>query len=386
MIYINDWCLNEYVDSVDESLFFHGDSSEIMYEDVTIPGRDGKLHLDLNRYEEITIELNCWIRTDFRNRYRVLLNKLNALKGVTTLRCTPAPEMWGEGYYNTVFKGEISAPTTGSYLHNGSFTLTFNANPRYWLDLGEVSTKYIALEHFFNGARWQAVINDGGTATKPFRVYDLSTTDTTQAFAQLYDIGIASPNPTEWRSYTMEDFTIHTDSLGRPYIDFIQQGYVSEGMGARVNLRWFDEGQSLDYIVTGVNGTTAIKTDLMMDNPTAWEAHPLIVFTVRESSSIGGLGVQINGVAVSVETDVVGTSTSGVLYVDCDLQDCYYIDNDGVKQNANSYVTITKDGAVTTDFPVLEAGENTVHTGITVANPSNADNGYVQIIPRWYLI
>ena len=119
MIYINDWCLNEYVDSVDESLFFHGDSSEIMYEDVTIPGRDGKLHLDLNRYEEITIELNCWIRTEFKNRYRVLLNKLNALKGVTTLRCTPAPEMWGEGYYNTVFKGKISAPTTGSYPHNG---------------------------------------------------------------------------------------------------------------------------------------------------------------------------------------------------------------------------------------------------------------------------
>lgn len=384
MIYINDWCLNDYVDTVDEKLFFHGESPEIMYEDVTIPGRSGKLHLDLHRFEEKTVELSCWIRSDFKNRYRVLLNKLNALKGVVTLRCTPAPEMWGEGYYNTVFKGKISAPTTGSYLKNGSFVLKFNADPRYWLDTGNISTKYIALEHFFSGGRWQAVINDGGTSSKPFRVYDLSTTVVADAFAELYQISIATPNPTQFVDYTLADFTIHTDSLGRPYIDFVQQGYVGEGMGATVILRWMDEDQALNYVQTGVSGSNAINSELSVENPTPYEAKPLIEFTLKDPSSIGGLGVGINDIEVTVATAIA--FDAGRLYVDCETQDCYYIDNDGEKQNANSLVTITKNGTVTTDFPYFNAGKNTVYTGYDVSTPSNVDNGYVKIYPRWYLI
>ena len=384
MIYINDWCLNDYVDTVDEKLFFHGESPEIMYEDVTIPGRSGKLHLDLHRFEEKTVELSCWIRSDFKNRYRVLLNKLNALKGVVTLRCTPAPEMWGEGYYNTVFKGKISAPTTGSYLKNGSFVLKFNADPRYWLDTGDISTKYIALEHFFSGGRWQAVINDGGTSSKPFRVYDLSTTVVADAFAELYQISIATPNPTQFVDYTLADFTIHTDSLGRPYIDFVQQGYVGEGMGATVILRWMDEDQALNYVQTGVSGSNAINSELSVENPTPYEAKPLIEFTLKDPSSIGGLGVGINDIKVTVATAIA--FDAGRLYVDCETQDCYYIDNDGEKQNANSLVTITKNGTVTTDFPYFNAGMNTVYTGYDVSTPSNVDNGYVKIYPRWYLI
>lgn len=390
MIYINDWCLNEYVDSVDESLFFHGDSSEIMYEDVTIPGRDGKLHLDLNRYEEITIELNCWIRTDFKNRYRVLLNKLNALKGVTTLRCTPAPEMWGEGYYNTVFKGKISAPTTGSYLHNGSFTLTFNANPRYWLDLGQVpfATSIWLIPTVSGSYNVWHTPNFTYATGKSMKIRPIGTWDTPTTVPEAV-INFRSKSGVvaietqtgcieAWNNGQFFDFS---SSLANGDTFYLQ-------LERSDDVRW--EIQS--DIPTGTMETFVTAGSMTFQNPTPFTAKPLIQINVTADDYSGGntyfTQFAVDNIFVRVLQTYVTAHSGRPLYIDSELQDCYYIDANGVKQNANDYVVlqdISKGNAVTTDFPTLKVGENLI----------NADYGSTiyyypmstwSLIPRWYLI
>ena len=389
MIYINDWCLNDYVDTVDEKLFFHGETPEIMYEDVTIPGRSGKLHLDLHRFEERTIEISCWMRSDFRNRYRVLLNKLNALKGVVTLRCTPAPEMWGEGYYNTVFKGKISAPTMGSYLKNGSFTLKFNADPRYWLDVGMIDEKYLALDHYSGNHRWQAALY----CQVPARIYDLSTTVVADSFANMLEFVCESTY------YERSDLTIQTDSRGA-YIDLAQILPTSGDMSAAITFRFNDDGNDLNYMVTTKDPyfqstlgqvNYYIRNSVPIINHTGQTAKPLMVFHI-DWRGTQNQGVQVGVNNIYVRMDTVTADFSGDVYIDSEIQDCYYYDSNGEKQNANSMVSITygqpyAEGTVdTTDFPVLVAGENTVVTGRVTANPSNTEGAWIKFLPRWYLI
>lgn len=389
MIYINDWCLDEYVDRVDESLFFHGDSSEIMYEDVTIPGRDGKLHLDLNRYEEITIELNCWIRTEFKNRYRVLLNKLNALKGVTTLRCTPAPEMWGEGYYNTVFKGKISAPTTGSYLHNGSFTLTFNANPRYWLDIGQVpfATSIWSSPTTRNSQPVWSTPNFTYTTGKTIKLRPVGDTDISGYEASAFFlegrsdplyIGLLEGAETAWNNGQFFDFS---SALANGEVFYLS-------LYRTADVQW--EIQS--DIPTGTMETFLIHGADTFQNPTPFTAKPLIKVLAVDDEHSGGVTYftqfAVNNIFVRILRTFVTDHSGLPLYIDSELQDCYYIDSNGVKQNANEYVVlqdISNGNAVTTDFPVLTVGQNLINSdyGSTLYyRPMSTWS----LIPRWYLI
>lgn len=383
MIYINDWCLNEYVDNVDEKLFFHGESPEIMYEDVTIPGRSGKLHLDLHRFEEKTIDLPCWIRSDFKNRYRVLLNKLNALKGVITLRCTPAPEQWGDGFYNTVFKGKITTPTTGSFLRNGQFTLKFDVNPKYWLDEGQTaSQQYIWVfsvdKQYFTMWRTPCfTYKTGDTFKIRASGTDLENAEADVLYRNRSDVGSISlmeGATTAWENGQFFDFTSLLANGDVFYIDMDQ------------DRTWEIQTDS----VTGEMLTFKTGGEVTMMNPTAWDAKPLIQINAQyDSYTSPPYFVQfvINGILVRATYAYIQEHSGLPLFIDCELQDCYYIDTNGNKQNANAYISLVDiaTGNETTDFPVLVPGENTL-------DPQYGESLYYMpmstwsIIPRWYIV
>jgi len=73
--------------------------------------------------------------------------------------------------------------------------------------------------------------------------------------------------------------------------------------------------------------------------------------------------------------------------VDCDLQDAYLI-TDGQKVNGNSYVTLTEDGEVTTEFPVLKSGSNTISMipDVTIQSDIRLGECWVEVDPRWFTI
>lgn len=386
MIYINDWCLNDYVDSVDEKLFYYGESPEIMYEDVTIPGRSGKLHLDLNRYEEKTIELPCWIRTDFRNRYRVLQSKLNALKGEITLRCTPSPEYWGDGYYTTVFKGKIATPTMGSFLKNGQFVLQFNVNPKYWLDLGQTaSLPMMWMPSFGTSGSSTAYHTPNFTYTTGDTLKVLwigtNTSYNSAVIRFLNSSGIESITDmsgatTAWANGEFFDIT---SVLSNGDIFYLE---LDDGGGSKWNIQ--------TDIPTGNLETYESETAHTIYNPTPFEARPLFRIDAKyddHSDPEYFTQFYLNNILVRIDTDYLDTHSGMPLFIDSELQDCYYIDGNGEKQNANAYVSLIDrtTGSETTEFPVIVPGENEV-------NSNYGDTLYFlpmstwTITPRWYII
>lgn len=385
MIYINDWCLNDYVDSVDEKLFYYGESPEIMYEDVTIPGRSGKLHLDLNRFEEKTIELPCWIRTDFRNRYRVLQNKLNALKGEITLRCTPSPDYWGDGYYTTVFRGKIATPTMGSFLKNGSFTLKFDVNPKYWLDLGQTASLPMM---------WMPLTPDVSTTaeywhTPNFTYHTGDTlkvlwlgTDTTYAYCDIW-------SRTGSTHTSIKNAALSTWQNGE-YFDITS--YLTDGEVFYLEMQKRDGNpwKIQTDIPTGNLETYSAEDAVSIYNPTPFEARPLFrIDAVDDSYSSPPYFTQfyLNNILVQIDNHYLDDHSGMPLFIDCELQDCYYIDSSGAKQNANSWVSLIDrtTGEETTDFPTLVPGENEISAsfGETLYYYPMS---YWTLTPRWYII
>lgn len=96
---------------------------------------------------------------------------------------------------------------------------------------------------------------------------------------------------------------------------------------------------------------TAYASGSTLRNPTLCEAKPIIQATGNGTITLNGKTVTISG-------------NSGVIYIDCDLQDAYY-------------GTTNKNRFITPVFPTLAPGVNT----LTYSGVSN-----VKIMPRWWKI
>ena len=95
-------------------------------------------------------------------------------------------------------------------------------------------------------------------------------------------------------------------------------------------------------------------------NPTEFDAKPLIKVVGTGTLRVG-------------DTTVTITGTAGqTIYIDCETMEIYKL-VDGTPQSAASLVSFSGN-----DFPVLEAGSNTVGLGTGITS--------VTIIPRWWII
>lgn len=97
-----------------------------------IPGRSGDLSISQNRYANVSIPYNCFIRKDFVINYTNLMNFLLSQDGYGRLENTREADV----YRMAQFVSE-NEPSTGAFLKYGSFTLTFNCKPQKWLKSGE---------------------------------------------------------------------------------------------------------------------------------------------------------------------------------------------------------------------------------------------------------
>ena len=110
------------------------------------------------------------------------------------------------------------------------------------------------------------------------------------------------------------------------------------------------------FLLSGENPVTFSGSG-SINNPTAYEAKPLITVTGTAAGT-----VSINGTTVEIK------SISGTLYLDCENENAYSLSAGApLNQNANIYAP---------EFPVLSPGSNGVQFtgGITS----------LQIIPRWW--
>lgn len=107
------------------------------------------------------------------------------------------------------------------------------------------------------------------------------------------------------------------------------------------------------YLKSGEQVTT-LTTDGIIDNPTLFDAKPLI-----RVYGVGKLGI-------GSETITITKGATEYIDIDCDIQDCY----EGL-DNRNGLVSLT-------DFPTLPSG----NTGITLGTGITK----VEITPRWWTL
>ena len=107
------------------------------------------------------------------------------------------------------------------------------------------------------------------------------------------------------------------------------------------------------YLKSGEQ-VTSLTTDGIIDNPTLFDAKPLI-----RVYGVGELGI-------GSETITITKGATEYIDIDCDIQDCY----EGL-DNRNGLVSLT-------DFPTLPSGNTGIKLGTGITK--------VEITPRWWTL
>lgn len=340
------------------------------YEFVQIPGRSGDLVLDNGRFDNITVTYPCALHD--LGRMKDVRSWLMSKRGYHRVTDDYNP---GEYRLGVVIGGLDVDPFKAMH---GTFTVSFNCKPqRYEAEVNDLY--YIVLDKYQSGAKYQAMqrLNLGG------RIYDLTTIDASEAFADVVEF--AGAGITKSRSQV----TILTDSRGA-YIDAQAEGLITVSSRA-VAVRLNNSGTAFSIAFDADGDGSSLwyaSNDLQLINPTAYTAKPAIYFVITDSNEIpNGLDAMIGD--INVHVDAPAADWGGVITVDCDMQDCYYQQTGGSSGNANGLVTLRvggPNGELTTEFPTLQPGENALVMERITANPSNSAGGYVMIEPRYYSI
>ena len=98
----------------------------------SIPGRNGDIFMNTNRYENVTLSFKCFIRQNFGKNYSDLMDYLNSFDGYQKLETSEEPLV----YRKALFHSSVN-PNTGAFNHYGSFTLTFDCMPQQFLKTGD---------------------------------------------------------------------------------------------------------------------------------------------------------------------------------------------------------------------------------------------------------
>ena len=103
-------------------------SPEKDYDFISIPGRNGDLSIFNDKFKDIEFAVHCYIKNDFVQNYRNLIDFLNESHGYLRFETSKEPDYYREA----LFLGEVD-PIVRPFNRNGSFDLAFRCHPQRWL-------------------------------------------------------------------------------------------------------------------------------------------------------------------------------------------------------------------------------------------------------------
>lgn len=121
---------------------------------VDIPGRNGNLIIDNNRFRNIEITYPAFISRGFDSRFDIFKAALLSKKGYKILTDTYHPDEFRLACYKNAIE-----PTTGPYNRAGSFDITFDCQPQRYLLSGLDTTTIDAPGVFVNPTQFTAKPN-----------------------------------------------------------------------------------------------------------------------------------------------------------------------------------------------------------------------------------
>lgn len=122
--------LSTYSMSVDGSDTFI--TPEWDYEFIEIPGRNGSLTFDNNRMNNVKLVFHCFIRDNFDQHYRDVMNTLAQVRGYAKLKYSDDPDHFRMAVLNLK-----TSAKTGSFNKSGNFDIEFTCKPERFFDAGD---------------------------------------------------------------------------------------------------------------------------------------------------------------------------------------------------------------------------------------------------------
>lgn len=101
-------------------------------ETISIPGRNGDLHIDQGRYSNVIITYPAFIAQDFVKNFDALKAYLMSQLGYQELEDTYNPEYYRRARYSGTLEPEMS-----QLNRVGEFNITFDCDPRRFLKVGK---------------------------------------------------------------------------------------------------------------------------------------------------------------------------------------------------------------------------------------------------------
>lgn len=413
------------VNSVDYGVYITGsgvyNAPKRAVENIVIPGRNGLLTIDQDRYENITIEYPAFAfgksRKEFQQKIDSFRNAILSLTGYQRLEDTYHPDEYRMAIYEEGLDVDI-----GPYGGSGRFTLKFNCKPQRFLKEGEHSVELedgnVIINPTQHDAEPLAIVNgygDIGIGDYNIHIDDVlvgqigvseGVTAQNQDLTGSWNINEAQYNPGDHvviNGLTLK--TVFTITSSATFFDWASPDRVMgieyyNTVDSDATLSYSKSGKTANFGITipaieltigqNLSKTYRVRATINVQNNTDWQSNRMYVaYTFRYTNGVLTISADTLlfntqgylSIASPRETctitlgSIVGDSTVSILddtiYIDCEIGEVYTI-RDGAIAPLNSIVSLGS------DLPKLKPGENEISLSGTV-------DGF-QIIPRWWQI
>ena len=398
------------------------DAPERVVERVAVPGRNGALVIDQDRYENISVEYPAFAfgksRKEFQDKIDAFRNAIASQIGSKRLEDSYHPEEYRMATYAEGLKVDV-----GPYGGSGRFTLKFNCKPQRFLRDGEHSVAKANGEKIINPTEHSSepllVVNgygDIGIGDYNIRIDDVligqinvsdRITVQNQNLVRSWDINEAQYNQGDHVTISgMTLKTVFTITNSASFFDYEPEGERTMGIEfwstseRDATLSYSKSGKTANFgvvvpaieLTIGQNLTKKyqIRSTINVQNNTNWQSQRLYDTYLFKYEN-GTLSVSIDrmyfnqGGALSIANPretctielgtITGDSTVSILddtiYIDCEIGEVYSI-REGELVPLNSTVNLGS------DLPKLEPGENEITFSDTIEG--------LKITPRWWQI
>ena len=402
------------VDSSNYGVYISGDgvfnAPERAVESVSVPGRNGAIIIDQGHWENVTVEYRAGMYgvdpDDFARKMTEFRNAMKSQVGYQRLQDTYNPTE----YRMATFIDSIEVDPANMAMV-GEFTISFTCKPQRWLTSGEADIDVPASTSIYNPTLYDSspLLKVGGYGT-------ISMED-----QQIEIDNVLMGNITLLQNVTSNSIRAITEPIGAANVsedgDTITVDFDITYIGGGVRgVRYVNADVSsqpatgtascyitflLDRVFFKINATVEFEKGTTDSAPSTYAEYevkyipsgssnvetttikviPAISYdATADTVTLGAQYIYLTPDLELVERElkfksVVVDSTKSVLgsptYIDCDLGECYKIEN-GEVIDLNAYIDLGS------DLPVMKPGSNDISFDNTVTS--------LQIVPRWWVL
>lgn len=167
----------------------------------SVPGRSGDLTISQQKWANVDIPFNCYIKDNFTQNFNGLYNALASVSGYAKLTYTEDP-----GHFRRAqFVAEVQ-PITGQGNREAQFELVFNCMPQRFIDPQKIP---ITWEYDYTTESYNGIVVANPTAydASPVYYFKLSTVHS------IFNFEIWTPYGETARSYTAMQFVDVPDEI-----------------------------------------------------------------------------------------------------------------------------------------------------------------------------